>query len=138
MKKLLLYLSYEIYLLFILGFVLSTSADPVILGKYSLKDAGFLLIIILLFLPYRKIVTFLLSESSIILGNGNVFRFTPVRKFIFYFALFNFCVLLLEVFLRFQPHDLPPIVCTTVKVRVYLSHNPKPHLTINISMYPEV
>ena len=96
----LVFLGGALYFFFFFGFVFSTSRTPVVCGKYSLKHFLFLVVIAILFFPFIKILRWILKDSVTIFSNGSSLRMTPLRKFLYFGALFGVCLLPFEAYLR--------------------------------------
>ena len=102
MKNFLFVLFTCVYIIFVLGLVLHTSAHPQVLGKYTIKYLISLIFLILLFWPYVKFLKFSFKTSTFKIRKTNIVL-SHFIKFEIYLLIFIFLILLpTELYLRYK------------------------------------
>lgn len=99
MKKVVLITFYSVYLFFLLGFILHTSAHPEILGKYTSKYFLSLIFLIILFSVSIFFINFMFI-TSIIKVNKKKYKFSPRKKILVGFFILIGFFLISESFLQ--------------------------------------
>ena len=102
MKKIIFVLFTYLYIFFVLGLVLHTSAHPQVFGKYTRKYFIALILLLVLFWPYVKFLKFSLRTSTFKMRKTNIVL-SPFIKFEIYLLIFLFLILLpTELYLRYK------------------------------------
>ncbi|OGH05832.1 MAG: hypothetical protein A2W22_05175 [Candidatus Levybacteria bacterium RBG_16_35_11] len=96
MKNVFLVIAVSVYIFLLLGFVMHTSANPVIFGKYSLLYFFVLLIIAFCLYPFIKLINFLFYTSKFKVEK-RIFKINPLRKILYLFLLFLILLFLSEI-----------------------------------------
>ncbi len=94
-----------VYLFFILGLLLHTSPEPVVLGKYSPFLAAVLAILVLLFVPVSRFVAFLSKKSTLKPRGGKPIVLTPLKKTTALLLVLAAILTVFEVQLRALPRS---------------------------------
>lgn len=102
MKKTVSFVMGYLYVILFFGLVFHTSSHKEIFDKYTVKYFLLLVILLILFVPYIKLLSYL-SKTTIITFAKKKYSFTPLNKI---FILLFICVFLfllpLELFLRIK------------------------------------
>lgn len=105
MRKFFFIASYSIYIVFVLGLFLHTSAHPQIFHKYTFKYLFILAGFLILFPFYLLTVWYALHDSKIKIGKKS-FPFKTYQKILFFILLiFLFVILPIEFYLRIKYYD---------------------------------
>lgn len=99
LKKILFIISYSLYIAFLLGLILHTSAHPQILGKYTSRYFILLIILLIGFIPFLFFEYFLTLNTKLKFKK-NKFTITPKLKLISVFILLLVVFFSAELYLR--------------------------------------
>ncbi len=100
MKRFFIYCNALLYLLFFFALSSRTSTHPAVFGRYSLRFAFLLLAYLLLFYPFIKAVSKIVTSSRMSLRKGKFFKLTPSVKTVLYLTILFLCLMPLEVYIR--------------------------------------
>jgi lysophospholipase L1-like esterase len=99
MKRIIYILLYSAYLVILLGFILHTSSHPQIFGKYTFKYLIFLILLIIGFIPFLRILNFFEQNTAFHFGEKKIIL-TQKRKILLILLLIIILITPIELFLR--------------------------------------
>lgn len=101
MKKFIIIVSYSIYLFFFFGFVFHSSANPVIFGKYTIKNIIAISALLIFFPLFLYFINYLLKTSNIkITYNKKKIKLTPLRKMLCVLFIIIIAIVPCELYFR--------------------------------------
>jgi lysophospholipase L1-like esterase len=134
MKKIVFICFYTAYLIFLFGFVLHTSANPLIFGKYTWKYLLFLIGLIILFFPFLWLVWSALQTTKIHFKK-KIYTIKPYQKVLLLVFLFVLFILLpAEIVLRnkYTDYESSTYLYTIDNFHPFLQFQPAPNKTLPI------
>jgi lysophospholipase L1-like esterase len=102
-KRALIFSANFLFLLFFLGFCLTTNADAQILAKYSHSYLIKLFVLFLLIIPYNLAILFLLNNSISLKFGGKNYRISLPLRILLVILGFVLFLMLSELFFRAKP-----------------------------------
>ncbi len=108
MKKIIIIVFYSLYLFILLGFILHTSNDPQIFGKYTIKYFEILLVLILLFPVSIWLINYMFKISNFKYKKKK-YQVKPIHKAIIFIIFCLFLFFISETFLRNKYKDKDPL-----------------------------
>jgi lysophospholipase L1-like esterase len=124
MKNLFKSIIYCFYLFIIVGLLFHTSSTPQLFGKYTYKYFAVLIVLVLVFIPFTKLVNYIIITSKVRFRNKK-YIVNPYKKIIISFIIFIFFILIpAEITLRVMHINFKsnPNVLTIKNFHPFLQH----------------